>query len=203
MRITQKLKRFIPAAAIFFLVTFGLLQFIPNETSATTTSTFIPTVVFSQFVKAGTKSTDLSSLLEIRMLEPTARAAGSVSAINEIPQGVLVVDHVEGQQLLATSIASNVVDGLGAGFVAVSVAMDTQRWLGPLLATGTMVDVYEVVDEVATRIARNAVVLNEPPTDEISSSEQMIISLGIPGGSLNQVLVAATENRLWLVGIGK
>lgn len=203
MRVNEKYKRFIPAIAIFLLVTFGLLQLIPTNKNVAVSTELIPTVVFTQIASAGTNSSDLVSQIEIRMMDTQSRASGSLSSIEEIPSGVLVSDHVEGQQLLISSIAANAVDGLGVGFVAVSVAMDAQRWIGPLLATGTIVDVYEVIGETSTRIAENAVILNEPTVDESSSNDQTIISLAVPGSSLNQVLVAANENRLWLVGVGK
>lgn len=203
MKINSQLKKFVPAIAIFFLVTFGLLQVIPKEKDPTTASELIPTVVFTQFANSGSNTSEIASQIEIRMLDPQARAIGSLTSFDEIPEGVLVSDHVEGQQLLISSIAANAVDGLGAGFIAISVAMDSQRWLGPLLSTGTVVDVYEIVDEVSTRIAENAVILNEPSTDDLTSNDQQIISLAIPGSSLNQVLVAANESRLWLVGVGK
>jgi hypothetical protein len=203
VRVNEKYKRFIPAIAIFLLVTFGLLQLIPTDKNVAVSTELIPTVVFTQIAPAGTNSSDLVSQIEIRMMDMQSRASGSLSSIEEIPSGVLVSDHVEGQQLLISSIAANAVDGLGVGFVAVSVAMDAQRWIGPLLATGTIVDVYEVIGETSTRIAENAVILNEPTVDESSSNDQTIISLAVPGSSLNQVLVAANENRLWLVGVGK
>jgi hypothetical protein len=203
VRVNEKYKRFIPAIAIFLLVTFGLLQLIPTNKNVAVSTELIPTVVFTQIAPAGTNSSDLVSQIEIRMMDTQSRASGSLSSIEEIPSGVLVSDHVEGQQLLISSIAANAVDGLGVGFVAVSVAMDAQRWIGPLLATGTIVDVYEVIGETSTRIAENAVILNEPTVDESSSNDQTIISLAVPGSSLNQVLVAANENRLWLVGVGK
>ena len=203
MKMNEKLKKFVPAIAIFFLVTFGLLQVIPNEKDSTVASELIPTVVFTQFANSGLNTSEITSQIEIRLLEPQARANGSLSSFDEIPEGVLVSDHVEGQQLLISSIAANAVDGLGAGFIAISVAMDSQRWAGPYLSTGTVVDVYEIVDQVSTRIAENAVILNEPSTDDLASSDQQIISLAIPGSSLNQVLVAANESRLWLVGVGK
>jgi hypothetical protein len=203
VRVNEKYKRFIPAIAIFLLVTFGLLQLIPPDKNVAVSTELIPTVVFTQIASAGTNSSDLVSQIEIRMMDTQSRASGSLSSIEEIPSGVLVSDHVEGQQLLISSIAANAVDGLGVGFVAVSVAMDAQRWIGPLLATGTIVDVYEVIGETSTRIAENAVILNEPTVDESSSNDQTIISLAVPGSSLNQVLVAANENRLWLVGVGK
>jgi len=203
VRVNEKYKRFIPAIAIFLLVTFGLLQLIPTDKNVAVSTELIPTVVFTQIASAGTNSSDLVSQIEIRMMDTQSRASGSLSSIEEIPSGVLVSDHVEGQQLLISSIAANAVDGLGVGFVAVSVAMDAQRWIGPLLATGTIVDVYEVIGETSTRIAENAVILNEPTVDESSPNDQTIISLAVPGSSLNQVLVAANENRLWLVGVGK
>jgi len=203
MRINEKFKRFIPATAVFLLVTFGLFQLIPNEQNAEVSTELIPTVVLTQIAAAGTNSSDLRSQIEIRMMDSQSRASGSLSSFEEIPEGVLVSDHVQGQQLLISSIAANAVDGLGAGFVAISVAMDSQRWLGPLLSTGTTVDVYEIVGEISTRIAQNAVILNEPSTGDSSSNDQKIVSLAVPGTSLNQVLVAANENRLWLVGVGK
>jgi hypothetical protein len=203
MKIDGKYKRFIPAVAIFLLVTFGLLQLIPTDKTEVVSTELTPTVVFTQVAPAGTNSSDLVSQLEIRMMDSQSRASGSLSSFDEIPSGVLVSDHVEGQQLLISSIAANAVDGLGVGFVAISVAMDAQRWVGPLLATGAMVDIYEVIGETSTRIAENAVILNEPTADDSSATDQKIISLAVPGTSLNQVLVAANENRLWLVGVGK
>ncbi len=115
-------------------------------------------------------------------------------------EGVLISDHVAGEQLLASSFAANVVEGLGVGFVAVSVRLDAQRWVGPLVTTGDVVDIYDIGADVALPIAKDAVVLEAPSPNELGPRDEAVISLGVPRSSLSAVLVAANDNRIWLVG---
>lgn len=196
----QSLRRFAPAALAFVLVAFGTLMVLPDDDEVANADQRRPTLVVTVDAESGTPSTDLRDSVEVKMLESDARATGALSSLDDLPEGVLVADHVAGQQLLASSFAANVVEGLGSGFVAVSVRLDAQRWVGPLVTTGDVVDVYDIVDGVATSIARDAVVLEAPVPTDIGPRDEAVIALGVPQGSLSAVLIAASESRIWLVG---
>ncbi|MEY3680763.1 MAG: hypothetical protein RL547_1376 [Actinomycetota bacterium] len=194
----QSLKRFAPALLAFVLVAFGTLMVLPKDDDVANADQRQPTLVLTDDAEAGTPIADL--VTEVRMLEVDARATGALTSIEGLPEGVLVTDHVAGQQLLATSFAANVVEGLGKGFVAVSVRLDAQRWVGPLVTTGDVVDVYDIGVDAATPIAREAVVLEAPAPTDLGPRDESVISLGVPESSLSEVLVAASANRIWLVG---
>lgn len=196
----QSLRRFTPAALAFVLVAFGTLMALPKNDEVANADERQPVLVLTDDVEAGTPVADLVAFVDVKMLEADARAAGAYSSIDDLPVGVLTSDHVTGQQLLATSFAANVVEGLGKGFVAVSVRLDAQRWVGPLVTTGDVVDVYDIGVDAATPIAREAVVLEAPSPTDLGPRDEAVISLGVPQASLSAVLVAASENRIWLVG---
>lgn len=196
----HSLKRFAPAALAFVLVAFGTLMVLPKNDEAANADERQPTLVLTQAVEAGTSSSDLTARVEVKMLEADARATGVLSSVEDLPEGVLISDHVAGEQLLASSFAANVVEGLGEGFVAVSIRLDAQRWVGPLVTTGDVVDVYDIGDDAALPIARGAVVLEAPSPTELGPRDEAVISLGVPQSSLSAVLVAANDNRIWLVG---
>ena len=200
MRNVQSLKRFAPATLAFVLVAFGTLLVLPKNDEAANADERQPTLVLVRGVEAGTPASELVTDVEVKMLEPDARATGALSSLDEIPDGVLISNHVPGEQLLKSSFAANVVEGLGVGFVAVSVRLDAQRWVGPLVTTGDVVDVYDIGDEVALPIARDAVVLEAPTPTDLGPRDEAVISLGVPQSSLSAVLVAANDNRIWLVG---
>jgi hypothetical protein len=200
VRNLQSLKRFAPAALAFVLVAFGTLMILPKNDDVANADQRQPTLVLTSDVESGTATADLTAQVEVKMLEVDARATGALASLDDLPDGVLVADHVAGQQLLDSSFAANVVEGLGEGFVAVSVRLDAQRWVGPLVTTGDVVDVFDIGVDAATPIAREAVVLEAPSPTDLGPRDEAVISLGVPETSLSAVLVAASENRIWLVG---
>ena len=193
------MKRFAPTALAFVLVGFGTLMVLPDD-EPTDDSRRLPTVVVTSDVESGTAAADLKPITEVRLLEADARATSALSSLDDLPEGVLTADHVAGQQLLASSFATNVIEGLGDGFVAVSVRLDAQRWVGPLVSTGDIVDVYDIGIDEATPIARQSVVLEAPSPIDLDPRDEAVISLGVPESALSSVLVAASQDRLWLVG---
>ena len=196
----RSLKRYVPALAAFVLVAVGTLLVLPNSDEPAMADQLQATLVAKSPIDAGVKSDELESMLEIRMIPIDARATGALSTFEEIPEGVLIADFVSGQQLLSSSIAENVVKGLGDGFVSVSVRLDLQRWAGPVLTTGNIVDVFDIVESAATLIASKVVILDAPTVESLGSRDESIVTLGVPEASLAQILIAANENRIWLVG---
>lgn len=196
----RSLKKYVPVVAAFVLVALGTLAVLPSEDGQATADQRQPTLVAKTAIETGVGSDELAGLVEVRMIDADARATGALSSVDDIPEGVLVADLVAGQQVLTSSLAENVVKGLGEGFVAVSVRLDPQRWAGPVITTGNVVDVFDIFEGVATPIASRAVILDAPSTDGIGSRDESIVTLGVPELALAQVLVAANEGRIWLVG---
>lgn len=189
-----------PALAAFSLVAIGTLVALPNDDQATADDR-IPTVVATSRLASGTDTDSVRANVEVRELDPEARAAGALTSIDDIPDGVIAAPLVPGQQLLASSFASTSVAALGPDFVAVSVRLDPQQWVGPVIIAGNVVDVYDVFNEETTLVAHEAVILDAPAADGLAPQDETIVSLGVRKESLPAVLVAATNNRIWLTGV--
>jgi len=200
MNIPQKLKKMAPAFTAFILVGGGTLLILPNQSSDNSGDDLVPTVIMKTFVEAGTTTKDVALSVEITEIPKAARANGALSSLNQLPQGVLISDHVEGQQVLLTSFSKSSVAALGDNYVAVSVRLDTQRWLGPVRATGEFVNVYAVIPTSASIISLDAVVLDTPAIEDIKAKDESVISLGVKKETLVAVLSAARDNSLWLTG---
>lgn len=197
---SARLRTIGPALAAFALVTIGTLIALPNDDSADANDK-VPTVVATATMSSGTDTSDVRTKVEIRDLDPSARAQGALTSIDEIPDGVIAIGLVPGQQLLESSFASTSVAALGPDYVAVSVRLDPQQWVGPVIIAGNVVDVYDVFNEVTTLVAHEAVILDAPAADGLAPQDETIVSLGVRKESLPAVLVAATNNRIWLTGV--
>ena len=160
----------------------------------------IATVVLASPLPAGATTADVIAASEVRLLPSTARAEGALSELDALPTGVLAADMVPGQQVLFTSIADDVVDALGEGLVAVSVRLDPQRWAGPLKTTGDTVTVHDVVDDGTTVIAQGVRIVSAPDPSELDPRSEQVITLAVLEDSATDVITAAADNRLWLVG---
>ncbi|MEN9805492.1 MAG: hypothetical protein RIS41_2339, partial [Actinomycetota bacterium] len=97
----------------FVLVALGTLMILPKNDDVANADQRQPTLVLVADVESGTATADLTAQVEVKMLEVDARATGALASLDDLPDGVLVADHVAGQQLLASSFAANVVEGLG------------------------------------------------------------------------------------------
>ena len=173
---------------------------LPREDGATTSADLVPTVVATARLERGTTTSDLLRNAEVRLLPRDARADGAYEALSDVPAGVLTSPHVRGEQIIPESIAESQVAALGPGYVAVSVRLDTQRWRGPVEATGRIVDVFVVTNGESELISARAVVLHSPASAEMEPRDDAIITLGVQKSTLGRVIAAATEDRLWLAG---
>ena len=136
------------------------------------------------------------------MVPDIARSEGAIASLDDLPVGVLAFDHVPGQQILFTSFARNHVSSLGTNFVAVSVTLDPQRWVGPWLQAGRIVDVYDTNEPQPALVATRAVILDAPEesADILEPTQDAVVSLGVPKEALVGVLAAAENGTVWLVG---
>lgn len=200
MNLAASLRRHRVTIAAFFLVLIGTLAVVPQGDESATATEKIPTLVVTSAIAKGSSSALVRASVEVRDLDVAARATGALSSLDEIPDGVLVSAHVAGEQLLVSSFASDEVSALGPGFVSVSIRLDAQRWVGPLLTTGDTVDVFDVTDTGSTKIATKAVIIDAPSAAEVGPRDESIVSMGVPASALPAVLSAATSGRIWLVG---
>lgn len=197
----DEIRRFAPAVGAFLLVAGGTFFALPNFGDGDNTNKQLPTVVAMAPLAGGAGSDQVRASVEIKQIDVEDRPVGALSDTTEIPEGVLVAPHVAGQQLLETSFAKDKVEALGDDYVSVSVRLESQRWVGPVLISGMTVNIFEITLTGANEVAKKAVVLEAPIPDDVEPKADAIVSLGIPRESLSKVLLAASENRLWLVGV--
>jgi hypothetical protein len=197
---TSRILRYWPSLIAFMLIAVGTVVLINARDSSVASLDRVPTLVLTERVEQGTSSANLVSLLEIRQFEPDARPEGALSSLEDLPDGVLASTHVAGQALLATSIAPNRVASLGPGYVAISVRLDSQRWVGPVLLTGRTVEIYDIDPTAPRLISPAAVVVEVISPTAVDPKQETILSLGVREETLPAVLAAASDNRIWLVG---
>lgn len=200
MKTKTMAKRFGPTTAVFALVSFGAFLALPKDNDKGGGQDTVPVLVVTQPIAAGSPSERLSGATEVLQVPRSERPEGALGDPEQIPDGVVAYDHVPGQQLLATSFAKDPVDAVGEGRVAVSVRVDSQRWVGPYTMTGSVVDIFSIDETGATKIADGAVILGSPATEDLTPKQDSIVSLAVREESLQAVLLAANENRLWMVG---
>lgn len=190
----------IPLAA-FAITAVGLYALTAdNAPTADAPVEGFATVVATRALPAGATTADIIAASEIRMLPATARAEGALTATDAVPTGILINDLVPGQQVLASSVADDVVDALGDGLVAVSVRLDPQRWSGPFSTTGDIVDVHEVAETGTSVLATDVRIVATPDPAELDPRSEQVITLAVPDNTVGAVITAAADNRLWLVG---
>lgn len=200
MKTKTMVKRYGPPMAVFALVSAGALLALPEPDGNDGGGDLVPVLVVTKPIAAGSPTDDLAGGVDVRLVPGSSRPDGALDDEKDVPDGVLAYDHVAGQQLLATSFAEDSVAAVGDGRVAVSVRVDSQRWVGPYTTTGVVVDVYSIDETGATKISDGAVILGSPATEDLTPKQDSIVSLAVRAETLQAVLVAANENRLWMVG---
>ncbi len=200
MKIPPRVRRYTPAAIAFTLVALGATAALPSSGEKASERPQVPVVMASASLRGGSASADVLRQAEVRMVDDSLVADGALTSLDQIPDGVLAFPVVRGQQLVTSSFAEDEVAALGNDFVSVAVDLDAQRWVGPILTSGTVVDVYDVGVDGATLIANDAVVMEHPEVAEAQPGQDALVTLGVPKGSLPGVLQSAGLGQIWLVG---
>lgn len=189
----------LPALA-FLLTAVGLFLLVGGDDGAAAPPVGIDTVVATASVPAGTTGSELAGLVDVRVIEASARATGALSSLDEIGEGVLVAGLVPGQQILASSFAEDVVDALGPNLVAVSVRLEAQRWTGPYRLTGDTVTVHRLGEAGTVVLAEQVRIIDAPGADAIDPRSEQLISLAVPESAVGDIIAAAAADELWMVG---
>lgn len=200
MTIVRRTVKYLPALLAFGCVLTGSLLLLPRDEDTAGAEALVGVVVLPRDMAEGTPADEVRAAAEVRQLPPEAVPEGSLDSLNDITGGVLSVDHVAGQQLTTHSFARNRVAAIGTDFLVVSVRLSAQSWTGAVRIAGDVVDVYALSDSDAVLISSAAVVLDSPPLEEVQPSTESVITLAVRRATLPAVLLAAREERLWLVG---
>ncbi|MGA1038576.1 MAG: hypothetical protein ACO3VQ_12305, partial [Ilumatobacteraceae bacterium] len=87
----------------------------------------------------------------------------------------------------------------GGDFISVSVRVDAQRWAGPYASTGDRVDIYRSGDTTEL-IVSNAVIINAPLLEDLDPRAESIVTLAVPEAAVTNIISAASQNEIWMVG---
>lgn len=195
----HRLQRFGLPIVAFLLVGGGALAALPRADSDPG-GAMVPTLVAVSDMPAGMSVNDVRSRVEVREVASDDRVPNALASLDDIPSGVLAYAHVSGQPILATSFAENRIDAVKKGYVAISLRLETQRWFGPLTTSGSIVNVYDIAPTGVQLVSRNAVVIDAPSTGDIGPKDDTVLALAVDPASLADVLRAADQGRIWLVG---
>jgi hypothetical protein len=200
MTITRRISKFIPVALAFGLVAAGSWTLLPNTDSAADAEAATSVLVLTKALPAGTSASDVSRWVSERELPPNAVVDGAFTSTEQLDSGVLAVAHAAGQQITELSFAKNRVAAVGPEYVVTSVRLSAQNWTGAVRVVGTNLDVYRLTDAGAEIVSRGVVVLDSPPIDTVEPSTESILTIAVRRESLADVLRAAHDETLWLVG---
>ena len=195
------LRKFGPVLLAFVLAAAGVLVLAGAKSASGDAQGEVtrPTLVAVSSIDAGTPTSALSGLVEVRMLPETARATGAVASLAEVPSGVLGSRLVAGQQLLTSSVVEEQRKGLGTDRIAVSAKLDPAQFAGPVATTGKRVNVYAVGANNAELIATDVVVLDAPDPGSLTPQQEVIVTLGVSPQQVSRVVGAVAGAGIWLV----
>lgn len=200
MTITRRIVKYLPAMIAFTFVLTGSWLLLPRDSDTAEADTQVNVLVLTRATPKGAAPSEVIESVSVRKLPAEAVVQGAFTSLSELPNGVLAIDHAAGQQLTSSSFVRNRVAAVGPDFVVTSVRMDAQSWTGAVRIAGETVDVYALTDNGATLVTRGAVVLDAPPLAEVQPGSESVITIAVRNDVLAALLVAAREERLWLVG---
>jgi hypothetical protein len=200
MTIKQNITKYLPAMLAFSFVLAGSWMLLPRDEDTASADAQVDVLVLEQEMPEGATASAVRDAASVRSLPAEAVVVGAFDSFDDITDGVLTIDHAQGQQLTAHSFARNRVAAVGPEFVVTSVRMSAQNWSGALRISGDVVDVYALTDTGAAMVSAGAVVLDSPSLDDLQPVDEAVITIAVRRETLPAVLFAAREERLWLVG---
>ena len=199
MTARKHITKYLPVVFAFGLVGAGTWTLLPED-SVADAEEGREVVVLTRALPEGTGTDEVLRWVTTRSLPGSAVVDGAYASIDDIADGVLTADHAGGQQLTNLSIADNRVAAVGPDYLVTSVQLPAQNWTGAVRIVGSKVDVYRLAETGVQVVSRGAVVLDAPPPDEVQPSSESILTIAVRRDSLADVLLAARDGLLWLVG---
>ncbi len=88
MTLAATLRRHWVTVTAFFLVLLGTLAVVPRGDEKADATKRVPTLVVTKSLDDGSSAAIVRTAVEVRDLDPEARASGALSSLDEIPEGL-------------------------------------------------------------------------------------------------------------------
>lgn len=200
MSAMSRIGRYLPALLAFACVLGGSLVLLSRTDDSALASARVQVVVLRTALPAGASASEVRNVAELRELPTDAVVRGALTSLDSIGSGVLATAHAESQQLTTLSMAQSRAAAIGANFVVTSVRLSSQNWTGAVRIAGNTVDVYALTDTGVQLVSQRAVVLDAPSVDDVQAGADSVVTIAVRLDTLGAVLLAAQDERLWLVG---
>lgn len=200
MSAISRIGRYLPALLAFACVLGGSLVLLSRTDDSALASARVQVVVLRTALPAGASASEVRNVAELRELPTDAVVRGALTSLDSIGSGVLATAHAESQQLTTLSMAQSRAAAIGANFVVTSVRLSSQNWTGAVRIAGNTVDVYALTDTGVQLVSQRAVVLDAPSVDDVQAGADSVVTIAVRLDTLGAVLLAAQDERLWLVG---
>jgi pilus assembly protein CpaB len=167
-------------------------------------------LVVSNTIPKGTKSEDITPNLRMEQIPVKVATTGALASITPLAGKVAAVDLLPGEQLVTSRFTTAAeVQGIGAGMLQVTIALDPVRVLGGQLRKGDSVAVTISFDDPET----THLVLHKVKVTDVRTSDglavttpatgpaptaSMLVTLAVDAPAMEKVVFGAEHGRLWL-----
>jgi pilus assembly protein CpaB len=167
-------------------------------------------LVVSNTIPKGTKAEDITPNLRMEQIPVKVATSGALASITPLAGKVAAVDLLPGEQLVTSRFTTAAeVQGIGAGMLQVTIALDPVRVLGGQLRKGDSVAVTISFDDPET----THLVLHKVKVTDVRTSDglavtsaatgpaptaSMLVTLAVDAPAMEKVVFGAEHGRLWL-----
>ena len=170
----------------------------------------VDVLVVSATIPKGTKAEDMTPSLRMEQIPVKVATAGALTSTSPLAGKVAAVDLLPGEQLVSNRFTTAAeVQGIGAGMLQVTIALDPVRVLGGQLRKGDSVAVTVSFDDPETThmILHKIKVTDVRTSDGIAvgtpatgpaPTANMLVTLALDAPAVEKVVFGAEHGRLWL-----
>lgn len=170
----------------------------------------VDVLVVANTIPKGTKAEDITANLRVEQIPVKIATKDALTSTTPLAGKVAAVDLLPGEQLLSTRFTSPAeAQGIGAGMLQVTIALEPVRALGGQLRKGDSVGVTISFDSPETthlvlhkvkvtdvRTADGQTVTS--PAAGTAPAATMLVTLAVDAPSMEKVVFGAEHGRIWL-----
>lgn len=170
----------------------------------------VDVLVVADTIPKGTKAEDITANLRVEQVPVKIATRDALTSTTPLAGKVAAVDLLPGEQLVSTRFTSPAeAQGIGAGMLQVTIALEPVRALGGQLRKGDSVGVTISFDSPETthlvlhkvkvtdvRTADGQTVTS--PAAGTAPAATMLVTLAVDAPSMEKVVFGAEHGRLWL-----
>jgi pilus assembly protein CpaB len=170
----------------------------------------VEVLVVANTIPKGTKAEDITASLRLAQVPAKLATTGALTSTSPLAGKVASVDLLPGEQLVSTRFTTAAeVQGIGAGMLQVTIAIDPVRALGGQLRKGDSVAVtVSFTDPETTHLilhkvrvtdvrTNDGVAVGSPATGPAPAAP-LLVTLALDAPAVEKVVFGAEYGRLWL-----